>query len=200
MTAPIVHVHSYSYFIKLRLIERMKLIPPFNTATKFVRSNARPTQPEHIPFVAVYFMEENLSPLGDLNHAEPKFTAHLKLGISYIIQNNNPDVAEDILDAAHWSFMKLLHDPSWSRFVIEGEAKPYQIEGISAGSHDRIYGNLSNETPIAEMRMEMTYVHGFDFEPIPLDLFEIFHMTTIPRDADPTQVKPIITEWVLPQD
>jgi hypothetical protein len=49
--------------------------------------------------------------------------------------------------------------------------------------------------------MEMTYVHGFDFEPKPLDLFELMHMETYPWQMDPTAVPDrIITEWVLPQN
>lgn len=198
---PVISVHSWSHAIKLGLLERLKVIPPFKDAAKFTRANARPTQAEHIPFLAVYLLDESFEPLGDFNHTEPKFRCNLKLGISYIVQNNDPDAAEDILDAAHWSFMKLFHDPKWSQFSFphpSNSNRVMQIEGVSSGSHDRAYGQLSNETPIAEMRMEMTYVHGFDFEPVPLDNFEIFHMETWPWPAQPGETKPIITEWVLP--
>jgi hypothetical protein len=198
---PIISVHSWSNAIVLGLVARMQQIPPFNTAAKFVRSTARPSQAEHIPFVGVYFMEEHLTPLGDLEAGEPRFIAHTKLGFSYIIANNDPDVAADILDAAHWSLMKMFHYPEWHLFPFPHPDDPnrkMKVDGISAIEHDRVLDKLA-ETPIAEMRMEITYKHSFDFEPVPLDRFELFHMETWPWDAQPGEVKPIITEWVLPQ-
>ena len=202
---PMISVHGWSHAIEDGLYARMKVIPPFNTAAKFVRSNARPTQAEHIPFVGVYFMSERFVPLGGLETGEAKFTALTKFGISYIVQNNDPDQAAEILSAAHWSIMKMFHYPEWHLFPFPHPRAPDRkmiVEGIEQISHDREYGALSrnNETPIAELRMEITYKHGFDFEPVPLDNFEIFHMETWPWPAQPGEVKPIITEWVLPQD
>jgi len=198
---PIISVHSWSNAILLGWCERMKLIPPFDTAAKFVRANARPSQLEHIPFVGVYLLQESMSDPAYMQGA-PDFEAHTKLGFSYIIQNNDVDAAADILDAAHWSLMKMFHYPNWSRFPFPHPDDPnrmMEVIGVSDISHDREWGNRINETPIAEMRMEMTFVHAFNFEPVPLDNFEIFHMTTVPYPADPQEVKPIITEWVLPK-
>lgn len=199
---PIISVHSWSHAIELGLSARMKLIPPFSTAAKFVTSNARPSQTEHIPFVGVYFLDESMVPLGELETAEAKFVAHTKFGISYIIQNNDPDQAALVLNAAHWSFMKMFHYPEWHLFPFPHPQLPdrkMKVDGVSAISHDRLYSKLG-ETPIVEMQMEITYKHGFDFEPVPLDKFEMLHMETWPWPAQPGEVKPIITEWVLPQD
>lgn len=200
---PVISVHGWSHAIEVGLLGRMKAIPPFINAAKFVSSNVRPTQPEHIPFVGVYFMDETLAPLGDLEIGEAKFIAHTKFGISYIIQNNDSDMAAAILSAAYWSFMKMFHFPEWHLFPYPHPQYPDRkmwVDGVSAISHDRLYGNLNNETPIAEMQIEITYKHGFDFEPVPLDKFELFHMETWPWPAQPGEVKPIITEWTLPQN
>jgi hypothetical protein len=201
---PVIDVQGWSHAIEYGVANRVKAIPPFSTAAKFARSTARPTQAEHIPFVGVYFLDENLIPEGDLNHTEPKFISHLKLGFSYIIQNDDPDTAASILRAAYWSFMKLFHAVNWSKFPYPHPDYPdrlARIEGVSAITHDCVYGNIghNNETPIAELRMEITYVHKFDFEPVPLDKFELVHMETWPWPAQPDKVKPIITEWTLPQ-
>ena len=200
----VVNVNSYGHLIKLGWLDRIKLIPPFSGAAKFARSNAQPTQPEHVPFVGVYFIEEKFSPLGDANHGAPRFECELTLGFSYIILNNDHEVAEDMLDAAHWSLMKLFHDPAWHVFPDES----VRLESVIGGKHSRHYGNLTPqgqrgqfaETPYAEMRMEMTYFYGIDFEPIITDAFQIFHMTTaIEPPMDPNEVLPIVIELNLPQ-
>lgn len=200
-----INVNSWSHIIKLGWLERMKVIPPFVSCKKFARSNAKPTQPEHIPFLGVYFIEEALTPDGDMNVANPRFDAELNLGVSYVIRNNDEDAAEDLLDVAYWSFMKLLHDPRWHYFPDATT----RIEGVQGGKITRHYGNLAEqgargqfaETPYAELRMEMTYFHRFGFEPLTPDAFEIYHSTTaIVPPGDPNAVKPIILELNLPQD
>jgi hypothetical protein len=110
MTAA-VNVNSYSYLIQLGWMSRIKMIPPFNTAAKFGLSTARITQAEHIPYVGVFFVSDKFAPDGDPNHAEPRFVHSLDLGFSYIVQNNDPEQAQELLDA-RWSMMKLLHDPA----------------------------------------------------------------------------------------
>jgi len=205
MTAPVVNVNSFGHLIKLQWLNRMRVIPPFSGCRKFARSNAKPTQLEHIPFLGAYFIEENLSPDGDDNLTVPGFEAELVLGFSYIIRNNDPDVAEDMLDAAYWSFMKLLHDPAWA----EMPDRSVRIEGIRGGKISRHYGNLSEqgargqfaEDAFAEVRMEMTYFHRFFFEPLTPDAFELYHSTVaVYPPGDPDATKPIILELNLPQD
>ena len=205
MTAPVLNLNSYGHLIKLRWLDRMRIIPPFSGCKKFARSNAKPTQPEHIPFLGVYFIEESLSSDGEDNQAVPGFDAELNLGFSYVIRNNDPDAAEDMLDAAYWSFMKLLHDPAWAEFPD----RSVRVEGIRGGKISRHYGNLTEqgqrgmfaETPYAELRMEMTYFHRFYFDPLTPDPFEIYHSTiAIVPPGDPEAVKPIIVLLNLPQD
>jgi hypothetical protein len=198
MAAPAVNVNSYSYLIQLGWMQRLKLIPPFSTAAKFGLTTAKITQAEHIPYVGVFFVNERFSSDGDANHAEPRFVHSLDLGFSYLIQNNDPDTAQELLDAAHWSFMKLLHDPSWHTFTFNEQ--DIVIEAITSGNHHRIYGTggRDNETPVAEMRQEMTYTFRTYFEPIISDVFEVMHTRVIvPWPEDPAR-QPIIREWVLP--
>jgi hypothetical protein len=197
-----VNVNSFGHLIKLGWLARMKTIPPFSACNKFARSNARPTQPEHIPFLGVYFVEESLTSDGEDNQAAPGFDSELHIGFSYVIRNNLEDEAEDLLDAGYWSFMKLLHDGRWAEFPD----RTVRVEGIRGGKISRHYGNLAEqgargqfaETPYAELRMEMTYFHRFYFEPITPDPFAVYHSETL-VDPDPDAVKKIILELNLPQ-
>ena len=198
MTA-VIRSHSYSLLIRNGVLARLKLVPPFDGCAAYGRSRARVIQAEHVPYLGCYMVEENLSPHGDANHAEPRFTHKLVLGFSYIIQNNDADLAEDQLDAGHWSVMKLLHDPKWHTFDYVDE--DVRIESITGGSRHHLFGNISpqNETPIAEMRMEMTFTYETYFDPMISDVFRTMHMKTVyPWPDDPAR-QPIITEWVLDQ-
>jgi hypothetical protein len=192
----VLNVNSDSYFIRRGWLARLLLIPPFNTAAKVSRTNARPTQVEHIPFLGCYFMTEQGGPLGDPMDGEPRFKVTLKLGFSWIILNNDSDAAEDKLDQAHWAFMKLLHDPAWKNFD-----NGMRVEAITEFSRDMEFGSMAhnNETPVAELRMEITLTHGIYFDPIIDDAFEVFHMTTSQAGIDPAEVKPVITILNLPQ-
>jgi hypothetical protein len=203
MTAPVVNLNSYGHLIKLGWLNRMKLFPPFSACKKFARSNAKPTQPEHIPFLGVYFIEESLTPNGESSAPANEIRAETNLGFSYVIRNNDEDVAEDLLDVAYWSFMKLMHDPIWAQLPDQ----TVRVEGFEGGKITRHYGNLAEqgargqfaETPYAELRMELTYSHKFAFETIAPDAFEIYHSTTV-LDPDPNAIKNIILELNLPQD
>jgi hypothetical protein len=198
MTVPVVNVNSYSHLIRLSLLERMKLVPPFDTVAAYGRSKARIIQAEHIPFLGVYFLGDTLSSDGDANHAEPRFDVELKLGFSYIVQNNDPELAEDFLDAAYWSFMTMLHDPEWHRFP-DG----IRIESVTGGIRQPTnYGNIGNnpnETPIAELPMEMTYFYRIYFEPIPTDLFESIHVISQAVPTDLGRRQSIVAKWAIEQ-
>src|SRR5262245_45847506 len=137
MTAP-VFVNSYSILIRNGLLARAKIVPPFNTCARYGRSIAKVIQAEHVPYLGIYFVKESMDSDGDSNHAEPRFLHKLRLGLSYLIQNNDPDEAEDIIDAGHWALMKLLHDPAWPTC-------PHGVRrvSVSGGEGTRHYGNIS---------------------------------------------------------
>jgi hypothetical protein len=142
-------------------------------------------------------MEEGLSPDGEPQTAEPRFTHKLTLGFSYIIQDNDTDEIEDMLDAGHWAIMRLLHDPEWHTFP-----GGVRVEGVTGGHRSHHFGNLTggqNETPIAEMRMELNFSYHTYFEPIVSDIFKTFHMETSPVPPH-DGVPPIIIETELWND
>jgi hypothetical protein len=196
MTAAI-NVNSYSYLLRLGILQRMKMIPPFSGCARFATTPAKIIQAEHLPYLGVYFLRDSLSDDGDGNAAEPRFTNRLHVGCSYIIQNNNDEQCAENIDTAYWSFMKLLHDPLWHKFEL-ASGDFVRIESIADIVRDEnLKGTLQNGTPIGELTIEVTYLYRINFDPIVTDVFEIMHMRTIyPWPEDPGR-KPIITEWVL---
>jgi hypothetical protein len=200
MSLGVIRTNSYGYLIQSAVLERLKLVPPFDAAAAYSLTPARPIQAEHIPYLGVYLLKDGWSPDGDGNHAEPKFVHKLELGFSFLIHNNDFDAAHVMLDGAHWSIMKLFHDEAWHIFDYVDE--DVRIESVTGGEWRPTYRNLgnSNETPIAEMEMEMTYTYRSSFEFVPTDLFELMHFKAVyPWPEDPNR-QPIIAEWVLPQN
>jgi hypothetical protein len=192
--------HSFSYYLKLAWLNRLKLIPPFNGCARYSRSKMLTIQAEHIPYLGVYLVEESFEYIGDADHGEPRWYAITTLGFSYIVQNNEPDAAEDILDSAHWQLMRMFHDPRWQYFIGETANAPYKVESVPGGSHHREYGTLmnnTNATPYAEMRMELQFKHGFDFEPIISDVFNRFHMRTLADYPEEPGDQVITTDWIV---
>ena len=60
---------------------------------------------------------------------------------------------------------------------------------------------LQNETPVAELTVEVTYLYRVSFEPIVDDVFELLHMTIppAPDKLDPDAVQQITVLLNLPQ-
>ena len=201
MTAAI-NLNSYSYLLRLGILERIKVIPPFNGCAKIASTPARPIQAEHLPYFGSYFLKDELSGDGDENHAEPRFVNRLHVGYSYIIQNNNDEEAAEKLDLAYWSFMKLLHDPAW-HLVTLPSGDVIRLESITNITRDEnLKGNMQgNETPVAELTVEVTYLYRIGFEPIVDDAFEALHMTIppAPDKTDPDAVQQITVLLNLPQ-
>lgn len=194
-------VHSFSYYIHVGVLDRLKLVVPFNACQRFALTPARPIQAEHLPFLGVYFGGDGLSPDGDANVTEPRFENELKLHFSYFVQNNNDAEAYAALDAGYWSIMKTLHDAAWKQFELQS-GKIVVLESINGGSRElNLNGRLhENETPVGELQLELTYFYRMQFSPIVTDLFEVFHEKVVYPWPDDPQRQSIIVEWVLPQD
>jgi hypothetical protein len=200
MNAPI-NVYSYSHLLRLAMLERIKTIPPFDACARFARTPARPIQMEHLPFFAAYFMKDDLGPDGDFNIGEARFDNRLHVGYSYFVQNNDDEIAEDHLDAGYWSIMKMLHAPLWQQYPMP-DGQVLLIEGVREGTRDHnLKAQLINETPVAELTLELTYSYRMYFEPLIEDRFEELEMRTVIWPPDPTRVPPeIVLGITLPQD
>jgi hypothetical protein len=174
----ITEVQSFSFVIRDLFLDRLKNAPFFsNFFTR--KSKQLQIMPNQIPYLGVYFINEDMGPDGDLNAGEIRFTHMLKLGFSVVVVNNDPVACEAKLDEAFWVIMNTLwRDPSLTNFI---DARPYpgrignpdnvRIEGVSRGTRRHVFGNagLDNELPYGEMQYEATVKYSADYAPIITD-------------------------------
>ena len=171
-------VQSYSFIIRDMFLAKLVAAPFFGSFTAR-KSKALPVVTANIPYIGVYFVNEDMTPDGDLNAGEIRFTHYLKLGFSVIIANNDPVASEASLDAAFWAIMNTLwRDPYMTNFVDTraypggvGNPDNVRIEGVSRGTRRHVFGNAGkdNEMPIAEMQYEATVKYSADYAPIITD-------------------------------
>jgi len=205
-----VDINSPSFVIRYGILERLKLIPTFKSVKRWSLTPAFRVQAKiedsQIPYVGCYHIEELMGPDGDANHAEPRFTHTLKIGFSIWIAAIDENVADQNLDSSFWTIMNLLTNPKWSVFPAAGNwnlGRPIRIESVTRGLHRKRFGNrmINNETPIAEMDLELTVVHRSDFPPWPLDDLNRVHVTVAyPWPYDPNLYEPFTVEYDLPID
>jgi hypothetical protein len=196
------NIYSYSFIIRDGILQRIKQVPTFASVKKFSTTVANRIQPaDQIPYFGCYLIDEQLTPDGDANAGEPRFLHTVKIGFSVVIANNDAEAAEASLDSAHWALMNLLTNPAWHRFVVPGY-EPIHIEGITRGSRKHIFGNAANtnETPLAELRMDLTFTHRTSFRPGPFDDLKSMHVTVAyPWPYDPGAYDPPFTvEYQFP--
>lgn len=160
-----------------------------------------------VPYVGCYHIRETLGPDGNANHAEPRFVHSLQLGFSVCITCIDDNAADQNLDSAHWTIMNLLTNPRWAVFPAAGnwnKGEPIRIECVERGSVEKKFGNrmINNETPVAELQMELTIIHRTDFPPWPLDDLQRVHVTVAyPWPYDPSaEAPPFTVEYDLPID
>jgi hypothetical protein len=188
-------VQSYSFIIRDLFADRLMQSPFFGGFT-LRKSRALPIMTNQIPVLGIYFVNEDMSPDGDLNAGEIRFTHMLKLGFSVVIVNNDTVSCEAKLDQAFWTIMNTLwRDPTLTNFF---DARPYpgrvgnpdnvRIEGVSRGARRHVFGNAGkdNETPIGELQYEATVKYSADYAPVITDRLLHIHVETAPVASDGT--------------
>lgn len=186
----ITDTQSYGFVIRNMLIDRLAASPFFQGFT-VRKSRILQIQKQHLPYLGAYLMDEQMVGDGDINTGEIRFTNTTKIGFSVFVINNDPVDCEAKLDEAYWAICNTL----WrdQALMSWGDTMPYvvggggvgnpdntRIESISRGSRNFVYGStaLDNETPVGELRYEVSVVHRNEFAAIvPDDLLEA-HLTT----------------------
>jgi hypothetical protein len=190
--------------VRDKIVDRLKKMPFFKTFT-FSTDKSRSIEPNSVPFVGVYFINEDLSPDGDANHGETRFRSMAMYGISIIVQNNDAKAAEYTLDQA-WHTMStgLFTDTTlynWKNVGIPGEVA---IQAFTRGNRSHQFGNAGadNATPIAEMRFTLTCDLGtIDFPPAIEDAFKTMHVETqYPPGSDPKEIQQTKVQYDIPQN
>lgn len=191
----ITDTQSYSEVLRDIFFARAVTLPFFRDF-KARRSKMLMVQPEHIPFLGVYIIDETMMPDGDANAGCIRFVHTLRIGFSVIIENNNPVAAELKLDAAFWALMNgLWRDPfitnmldTWNPRDGVGTPDNTRFEGVVRGMRKHVWGNAgqNNELPIGEMQYDASVLYRADYAPIITDDLERIHVETVPLAHDGT--------------
>lgn len=188
---------SYPMLVRDGILTRIQALP-FFSGFNFSTNKSLQIQPASIPFCGIYLLQEMMAADGDADAGEPRFRTLARIGISIIIQNNDATAAEHKLDMALQNITSgLFSDPTFYN------NHAFKIQGFTGGSRMHAFGSvgLENETPIAELRFELTCDLGIIYyPPIVPDVLEVIHVkTAYPSIAKKDTSQQVVTEYDVDQ-
>jgi len=173
---------SYPMMVHRGLLSRVMNFPFFAPSFTFTGNKAVTIQPESIPFCGVYLLQEFLAPDGDANAGEPRFRTSVRYGFSVIVQNNDPVLAEEMLDRAYQALtIGLFSDSTLYNNSF------FKIQAFLGGIRQHVFGHISanQEIPIAELRWELMCDLGvIDYPPDVPDVLEVINLQTVYPSQD----------------
>jgi hypothetical protein len=180
LTVGITDTQSYSWVIRNVFFDALARDPFFADFFKR-KTKMLPTQPEHLPFLGVYIIDETMTPDGDANAGCVRFSHTLRVGFSSFIAHNDDEQAEQLLDAIFWRIMNALWpDPYIMNVIDSTNPDNTLIESIVRGTRRNVFGaaNLSNETPLAELQYDVSCFYRTMWEPDIRDSLDEVHLRT----------------------
>jgi hypothetical protein len=193
----ITQTQSYTWVLREQFIAALE---PFFQGFTVRRTDQKPILPPQLPVLGVYLLDEKMAPDGDGNAGDIRFIHNFKVGFSIIIANNDPDIAEQKLDAAWWSLMHgLWCNAGLTRFFNSANPDDTAFEAVSSGLRRMVYGTVgkTNETPVAELQYEATCTYRTMWDPAITDMLNLIAVTAIPSGHDPKQTTPVFVEYDL---
>lgn len=193
---------SYSIIIRDAIFAALVQMPFFH-GWKSRRCKMLKVQPEHLPYLGVYLVDEDMRPDGDANAGDIRFSHTLRLGFSAVIAVNDPVQSELKLDQAFWQIMNgVWSNDKLTNLLRSDMDENTRFEGVPRGTRKHVWGSagLNNELPIGEMQYVASIFYRTQFAPlIPDDLLRM-HIETVPLASDGTvpdadEVKRIISEY-----
>ena len=148
----ITDTQSYSLVIRDVFFDTLALREPF-FANHFKRkTKMAQIQPEQLPYLGVYIIDEVMTPDGDANAGEVRFAHTLRIGFSVIIANNDQDAAEREIDASFWRIMNRLWTDPYVMNLLDTYNPTDQsinpdntrVESITRGVRKHLFGNTSS--------------------------------------------------------
>jgi len=204
VTPEFVFPQSFSFYIRDGFLARLQNVPMFGSVKKWARTKFFIRQHDVFPFVGVYLINDTMAADGDPNHGAPHYLDALKLGFSVVIADNNPDVLDRNLDQAYWAIMNLLTYERWHKFDPPTPGAPeIRIEAMTRGFRENWYGNsaLSNDSPIGELRLDLTFTYRVILKPvIPDDLKTIHETVTLSWPYDPNEREDVVVQYDFDQE
>lgn len=147
-------------------------------------------QPDLLPYLGVYLVEEQMTPDGDANAGCIRFSHTARIGFSVIVVNNDRDVAEAASDKAYLKIQTILYtDPQIMNVLHNANVENVGIESIQRGTRKHVYGNTgqNNETPFIEMQYEVYVFFRSEWYPDITDTLDTIHVTTGIKPGDTQQ-------------
>jgi hypothetical protein len=138
-------------------------------------------QPDQLPYLGIYIVDESMVPDGDANVGMIRFCHTTRIGFSVIDANNDPDVAEKQVDAAYQRLMVLLWTDLKLMNVLQTlNPEGVLIESITRGTRRHVFGNtgLNNETPFVELQYEVSAFYRTEWWPDITDDLQEIDVTT----------------------
>lgn len=180
-------IQSYSLVIRDVFYDVM-VREPFFTNYKKRKNKMLTVQPDLLPYLGVYIMDETMTPDGDINAGFYDFIHALRIGFSVMVANNDRDVAETQIDAAFWRIMHVLWTDQYIINVLDtynphlGSGNPdnTRIEGVTRGVRRHVFGTaqFNNETPLAELQYDVTVQYRSMWWPTITDDFNQLSLRT----------------------
>jgi hypothetical protein len=193
----ITQTQSYTWVLREQFLAALE---PYFSGFTIRRTDYKPILPAQLPVLGAYLLNERMTPDGDANAADIRFIHNFQIGFSVIIANNDPDIAEQKLDAAWWSMMHgLWCNAALTRFFGSGNPDDTAFEGVVLGVRRMVYGNIgkNNESPTAELQYEVNCTYRTMWDPVITDTLDKLVVTVIPDGFDPTKTQTVIVEYDL---
>jgi hypothetical protein len=149
--------------------------------------------PSDLPMLGIYILREQRTPMGNANHAEPKFKHLMTLGFSGAVHAETEE-QNQLYELEQW--MSELDD------VLLTNSKFVNLtEGVTGMDRQSQYAKVG-ETTLFEIRVEMVLEFSSNFPPKVVDDFETLHVTTqFPDKAHADSGTPqIIREYEIAQN
>jgi hypothetical protein len=206
---------SFGLVIRDTLFLAAQRLPYFSAPPFTCRRNKMlQVQPNHLPYLGVYIIDETMVPDGDFNCGEIRFSHSLRVGFSVMEAHNDHVVLEKKLDKAFWAIMNgLWRDPYLTNFwntynPTTGLANPdnTRIEGVTRGMRRHVFGTntLDNELPLGEMQYDCTVFWRADYSPTITDDFLELQLRTGVKAGDTeeemAQRQQIEATYLFPQN
>jgi hypothetical protein len=184
---------SYTHLIRQVFFDVISSDPFFANYT--IRKNRMlAIQHEQLPYLGIYLINEPMTPDGDGNAGNIRFTHLPRIGFSLMLVNNDQDVCEQALDAAFRHLeLRLWGDPYINNVLDThnphtGYTNPDNVrfESIERAERRYVWGNtsLTNQTPIGELQYDITLKHRSYEEPGPFDDLETIDVVTGIKPGD----------------
>jgi hypothetical protein len=138
-------------------------------------------QPDLLPYLGVYIIDETMLPDGDANAGMIRFSHTLRIGFSVMIANNDQVAAEQQIDAAWWRIMnRLWPDQNIMNLFETTNPDNTRIESVTRGVRRHVFGTaaLNNETPVAELQYDVALFFRTDWPPIITDTLDEIDIST----------------------